>query len=251
MDKDSQPPKSDEPKAGEEQLLDGSRRRLAKASVAAVVLMTVANRSAMAGMGGSYGSKTYNKNCTYSAWMSAGGSGPSGLSCYGKTCDDWKSSYSKWPSPCKESGGYGSSWSNTYTSSWSYRKSGSSYNGSVDNTALFKSCFGYYPNGYTPPAPSSNWGGAGGSSSWGNSNASDEPSLLDVLTDNKNKDPGFKYPELEKQCVAALLNAVDDSIPFGYLPKDVINMYKSARTSPSSQYGNDLLAILKILNAKR
>lgn len=229
MEKDNENPISPTEPQNEqrEKPVDASRRRLATAGLAAVVLMTVTNRSAMAGMGGG----KYIKNCTYSAMVSAG-SGPVGASCYGKDCNYWKTKYSSWPSPCiKTDYGYASGWGGTYTR-WSYKSE-------TDSTATFKSCFGSYPSGYQPKSYQSYRGG------WGEEDSDPGPSLLEVLENNTN--PKLNWA-LEQQCVAALLNAVDDTIPFGYTPKNIIDWYKSATTDFAK---SDLLSILTALNEQR
>ena len=177
--------------------VDKSRRRLATAGLGAAVLMTVANRPAMAG---------YKKGCTLSAWMSAG-SGPTKPTCYGRSCSSWKTKYSSWPSPCYK-GGY--SGSGSWGGGWSY---------SSDNTSSFKSCFGsvYPPGQYLG-----------------------SKSLLQVLSDDPT---GTK---LGAQAVAALLNAADDNIPYGYTVSEVIALYKNnVTTNPTGLYNT-----FKLLNER-
>jgi len=177
--------------------IDKSRRRLATAGLGAAVLMTVANRPAMAG---------YKKGCTLSAWMSAG-SGPTKPTCYGRSCSSWKTKYSSWPSPCYK-GGY--SGSGSWGGGWSY---------SSDNTSSFKSCFGsvYPPGQYLG-----------------------SKSLLQVLSDDPT---GTK---LGAQAVAALLNAADDNIPYGYTVSEVIALYKNnVTTNPTGLYNT-----FKLLNER-
>lgn len=84
-----------------EEHIDGSRRRIATAGLAAVVLMTVANRPVMGAPA---------QGCTLSAWMSAG-SGPA-VVCSGRSWEFWKTNATAWPEPykagtCEENPGVG------------------------------------------------------------------------------------------------------------------------------------------------
>lgn len=184
MKKDQQNPDSATPHKPEaEEGIDISRRRLAKASVAVAVLMTVANRPVMGGQG---------QGCTLSAWMSAG-SGPAKPTCGGFSTSYWTDKYDRnnrtsWPSPCYKDGYAGTGWgagSGVYSS---------------DKTLIFKNCFGSNPPG--------NWG-------------RQSPSLWDVLKNDKTG------KTLEAQACAALLNAADDKVPYGYTVNDVIKLYQA------------------------
>ncbi|MEQ6340621.1 MAG: hypothetical protein M3A44_02980 [Gammaproteobacteria bacterium] len=188
MKKDQQNPDSATPHKPEaDENIDISRRRLAKAGVAVAVLMTVANRPVMGGQG---------QGCTLSAWMSAG-SGPSKPTCGGFSTSYWTAKYDKkstssWPSPCYQGGYAGTGWGTTGFGGSNYYSS--------DNTLIFKKCFGSNPQGY---------------------GSRESPSLLDVL----NKDPTGKT--LAAQACAALLNAADDKVPYGYTVDDVIKLYQA------------------------
>lgn len=197
MKKDQQNPDSATPHKPEtKEGIDVSRRRLAKASVAVAVLMTVTNRPVMGGQG---------QGCTLSAWMSAG-SGPSKPTCGGFPTSYWtdkydKKSISSWPSPCYKGGYAGTGWGATGTGWGTTGFGGSNYSNyySSDNTLIFKKCFGSNPQGY---------------------GSRESPSLYDVL----NKDRAGTT--LAAQACAALLNAADDKVPYGYTVDDVIKLYQ-------------------------
>jgi len=186
MKKDPQNPDSATPHKPEaEEGIDISRRRLAKASVAVAVLMTVANRPVM-------GAST--AGCTLSAWMSAG-SGPAKPTCGGFSTSYWANKYVKnnsnsWPSPGYQGGYPGTGFGAGFSSS----------NYSSDKTLIFEKCFG--------SAPPGTWNGQ-------------PPSLLDVL----KKDTAGTT--LSAQACAALLNAADDNVPYGYTVNDVIKLYQA------------------------
>lgn len=225
MDKNSESPNPVPESQGEQndERFDASRRRLAKAGLAAAVLMSLANRPAMGGGsyggggfgGGGYtggGSKTGykdDKDCRMSAWLSAG-SGPTKPKCYGRTCGYWKTKYRKddsrcWPSPCY-SGGYGSY---SKYSSWSYKSC---------NTPSFSSICGSKPTDYNY-SKSSSWSWGGGSY------GKDDPTLWDVLNDGSGGTGNAD--KLSAQCAAALLNAADDDIPYGYSVDEIVEIYRA------------------------
>lgn len=196
---------------------DASRRRLAKAGLAAAVLMTVASRSAMAGggyRGGGGGYKDKNdKGCTLSAWMSAG-SGPNKPKCFGRTCNYWKNNYSsKWSSPCYSGGGFN-------YSNWNYNSS--------DKTASFKSICGSYPLDYTPQPPS--WRGE----------EDPGPSMWSLISNDPNGNT------LAAQACAAFLSAADPDVPYGYTLDECVALYKAnVSTNPTGLYN-----MFKLLNER-
>ncbi len=189
MKKDQQNPDSVTPHKPEaDETIDTSRRRLAKASAAVAVLMTVANRPAMGASAA---------GCTLSAWMSAG-SGPAKPTCGGFSTSYWKTKYDNWPSPGYKGGYSGSGWSSTGNSSWKY-------NGS-DKTPFYSDVCGS-----SPPVTVLK----------SNGQPIANPSLWEVLQQDANGGT------LQGQFVAALLNAADDGVPYGYTVNDVINLYKA------------------------
>lgn len=75
---------AEEPTSGEH--IDQTRRRLAQGSVAATVLMSLANKPVLGAEAG----------CTISGWMSANTSGPARPPCAGCTPGYWKRHPKKW-----------------------------------------------------------------------------------------------------------------------------------------------------------
>ena len=238
MKKDDQKPESVTPETGEN--IDTGRRKFTKVgTVAAAVVMTVANRPTMAGGsyswggggwgGGGWGDKTnnwggttgkYDKGCTISAWMSAG-SGPTNTSCGGKDCTYWSSKYDKknyycWPRPHLSSGGcdgygYPSKWSN-----WDYKS---------DYTPTYYSVCGSHP----PNAVKDRYG----RTIW-------NPTICQVL---KNDSYGTK---LQSQFCAALLNAADSNCNYGYSVTDIVKLYQdNCTTNPDGLY-----SMFKTLNSR-
>lgn len=198
MKKDQQNPDSVTPHKPEaDETIDISRRRLAQASAAVAVLMTVANRPVMGASAA---------GCTLSAWMSAG-SGPAKPTCGGFSTSYWKNKHSNWPSPCYKGGYPGSGWG-TGSTIWGY-------NG-PDKTPFYKDVCGS-----SPPVTVLK----------SNGQQIANPSLWEVLQQDANGGT------LQGQFVAALLNAADDGVPYGYTVNDVINLYTTnASSNPDGLY---------------
>lgn len=167
-----------------EEHIDGSRRRIATAGLAAVVLMTVANRPVMGAPA---------QGCTLSAWMSAG-SGPA-VVCSGRTWEFWKANATAWPTPYKA--------------------------GTCKNPGV-GACTQYNPDGTLflsvfnrkPP----------------NARFTKDTTLMQVLLLDISKDPN----RLGAEAVAALLNAADPNIPFGYTTGEIINLYQNNRLNAAA-----------------
>ena len=230
MEKDDQKPESVTPdalKAGEN--IDKGRRKFTKAgSVAAAVLMTVANRPTMAGGswwdgGGTTKTGKNDKQCRMSAWMSAG-SGPSITKCGGHGTKYWCDKYNKkdsycWPRPHLSSGGCdGTGYPNKWQG-WEYK---------TDCTPTYRSICGSYPHDtvYTQGY-------------WGQKQKISNPSLCDVLKDDRY---GTK---LQSQFCAALLNAADGDCNYGYTVMEVVKIYQDNIGKPTELYN-----FFKTLNSR-
>ena len=156
--------------------IDGSRRRIATAGLAAVVLMTVANRPVMGAPA---------QGCTLSAWMSAG-SGPAAV-CSGRTWEFWKANAKAWPAPYK---------------------AGTCKNPGVGACTQYESDGTRFLSVFEQSPPGANFGGL---------------TIMQVLFLDTSNDPN----RLGAEAVAALLNAADPNIPFGYTTGEIIQLYNN------------------------
>ena len=236
MEKDDQKPDSVDPHTPEaDEGINSSRRNFAKAGVAMAVLMTVANRSTMASTTG-----LDDQACTFSAMVSAG-SGLATVTCGGLSTLSWVAKYNNSVNSL-----------NTSSNKSSHKKSNKSSNVSSTNSNVWpRPC---YLNGYD---------GVGYSTPWLGWNYTDDstPTFVSICgsqptswTNNKIQNPTLwnvisndpQGSTLDAQFVAALLNAADSTVKYGYTVNDIVSLYtNNVGSNPTGLYN-----MFKILNGR-